>query len=458
MGESLPAALALLIHMRIVIVGAGAVGTYLAERLSLEGQDVVIIESTQSRVAELQASLDAMVVFGNGSSPATLVEAEVEKAELLIAVSDNDGANVLACHLAHEMGVPRTVARVEDPGLRDGLSKLGVDVVIEPRENAAQEVVDLIRGGGVSEIIEFGNGGLVLLGGRVTADAPLVGRKLSELREEYGEGEWVLAAVVRGSETIVIRGELTPILPGDHALIMTLKGSEQTALDLMGIELRQIKRVLIAGSNRLSSITARILVEEGYDVVIIEDEPVRCRRMSEEHPKALVIHGDPTEPDVLSDLDLDEKDAIVAMSGIDERNVLACLLGKALGASEAIMAVNRQSYVQILDKIEVDAMVSPRQAAANAILQFVRRGRVHSVVTFSDSDAEAIELEVTSGSVAVGKRLDELDLMQGAVIGGINRGNHCLVPTGATEVQARDRLIVFALPEAIREVEELFSE
>jgi len=457
-GDHLSAALALLVYMRIVIVGAGAVGTYLAERLSLEGQDVVIIESTQSRVAELQASLDAMVVYGNGSSPATLAEAEVEKAELLIAVSDNDGANVLACHLAHEMGVPRTVARVEDPGLRDGLSKLGVDVVIEPRENAAQEVIDLIRGGGVSEIIEFGNGGLVLLGGRVAPDSPLVGRKLSELREEYGDGEWVLAAVVRGSETIVVRGELIPIKPGDHALIMTLKGFEPIALELMGIEMHQIRRVLIAGSNRLSSITARMLVEEGFDVVIMEDEPVRCRRMSEEHPKALVIHGDPTEPDVLADLDIDEKDAIVAMSGIDERNVLSCLLGKAMGASEAIMAVNRQSYVQILDKIEVDAMVSSRQAAANAILQFVRRGRVHSVVTFSDSDAEAIELEVISGSEAVGKRLDELDLMQGAIIGGINRGNECLVPTGATEIRARDRLIVFALPEAIRAVEELFSE
>ncbi|MBT8200869.1 MAG: Trk system potassium transporter TrkA [Acidimicrobiia bacterium] len=444
--------------MRIVIVGAGAVGTYLAERLSLEGQDVVIIESTQARVAELQSKLDVMVVYGNGSSPITLAEAQVEKAELLIAVSDNDGANVLACHLAHEMGVPRTVARVEDPGLRDGLSKLGVDVVIEPRENAAQEVIDLIRGGGVSEIIEFGNGGLVLLGGRVGNDAPLVNHKLSELREQYGNGEWILAAVVRGSETMVVRGERTPILPGDHALIMTLKGSEQTALDLMGLEVHQIRRVLVAGSNRLSSLTAHMLVEDGFDVVIIEDEVDRCRRMSEEHPKALVIQGDPTDPEVLEDLDIDEKDAIVAMSGRDERNILACLLAKAMGASEAIMAVNRQSYVHILDKIEVDAMVSSRQAAANAILQFVRRGRVHSVVTFSDSDAEVIELEVIPRSDAVGMRLDELGLLGGAIIGGINRGSRCLVPTGATEIEPRDRLIVFALPEAIRAVEELFSE
>ncbi len=444
--------------MRIVIVGAGAVGTYLAERLSLEGQDVVIIESTPSRVAELQSSLDVMVVLGNGSSPVTLAEAEVDKAELLIAVSDNDGANVLACHLAHEMGVRRTVARVEDPGLRDGLSKLGVDVVIEPRENAAREVIDLIRGGGVSEIIEFGNGGLVLIGGRVGPDAPLVDRKLSELRQEYGNGEWVLAAVVRGGDTIVIRGERTPIEPGDHALIMTLKGHEDTALELMGLEVFQIRRVLIAGSNRLSSLTADLLIEDGYEVVIIENDLAGCHRMSEQHPKALVIHGDPTEPDVLADLDIDAKDAIVAMSEEDETNVLACLLGKALGVSEAIMAVNRQSYVQILNKIEVDAMVSSRQAAANAILQFVRRGRVHSVVTFSDSDAEAIELEVISGSVAVGKRLDELGLMNSAIIGGINRGNRCLVPTGATEIEARDRLIVFALPEAIRAVEELFSQ
>lgn len=438
--------------MRIVIVGAGAVGSYLAARLSNEGQDVVVIESDQARADELQSSLDALVLTGNGASPATLRQAQAPQADLLIAVSNSDGVNVLACHAGRLLGVKRTVARIEDPDLLAGIGDLGVDVVIDPGEMAAREVFDLVRQRGVSDIVEFADGQLTLVGGIVRDDSPLLGHTLEALRRSHDTFDWAVGAVVRHGETVPVRGE-TRIERDDHVLLVSHTDDLERARLLLRRERRRIERVIVLGATRVAELATDLLLEAGLDVVVIDHEQDRCRVLADRHPGALILCGSPTDPGVLGELGLGDTDAVAALSGWDDLNLTACLVGKALGASTALSRFHRLSYIGLLVGTSIDASVSSRLAAANAILHFVRRGRIHAVSTFKDTEAEALDIEIVAGSAADGTLVRDLDLPRTAVLGGIAREGQAFVPHGDTRLCGGDRVIVFAPPEAIPTVE-----
>ncbi len=441
--------------MRIVIVGAGAVGSYLAMRLSSEGQDVVVIESDERRAAEVQEELDVLVVVGNGASPNTLKQSDIGLADMLIAVSDSDGVNALACHTARNLGVERTVARIADSDLRAGVADLGVDVIIDPDEMAAQEVVGLVGQSGVSDIIEFADGQLTLLGGIARRGSPLVGHTIADLRAFNQDlGDWAVAAVVRGGDAIPVRGPTT-VRENDHVLVMVGSDNLAGARRLLGLDDVSVERVIVLGSTRIAERTVDLLAARRIEVVLIDPDEERCRYLAEHHPRALVINGDTTDPSVLANLGLDDTDAIAALSGWDDANLAGCFVGKALGASTAVARFQRLSYVGLLIGTGIDASVSPRLSAANAILRFVRRGRIHSVATFKDTRAEALDIEVEPGSSAAGYLLQEIDLPGNAVVGGVARNGRAFVPRGTTKIEPNDRLIVFVPPEAIHDVEAL---
>ncbi|MFQ5947825.1 MAG: Trk system potassium transporter TrkA [Acidimicrobiia bacterium] len=442
--------------MRIVIVGAGAVGSYLAERLSAEGQDVVVIESDAERVEELRSSLDALVVHGNGASPSVLADVGIEKAGLLIAVTSSDAVNVLVCHAGHRFEVARKIARVEDPALRDELEQLGVDVIIDPGEMLARELLLLVRRGGVSEITEFADGRLVLLGGHITNDAPVAGITLAELREKVTGWDWIVAALVRNGDTFVARGDTT-IEEDDHVLIMAKSDHTEEAIELLGLHEHRAEKVMILGATRLAELTAALFAENGINTVLVDKDAERCRSLAEHSERVVVVQGDPTDPKVLRSEGIENVDVVLALTGWDEVNILGSLVAKALGVSTAVARFHQVELVGLLAEAGIDAGVSSRLAAANAILRFVRRGRIHSVVTFQDTDAEAIELEVGTDSEAVGRSLIEIALPRSAIIGGVLRDDEAFVPRGVTVIEAGDRLIVFALPEAIPKIEKLFA-
>ncbi|HSJ34924.1 MAG TPA: Trk system potassium transporter TrkA [Acidimicrobiia bacterium] len=442
--------------MRIIIVGAGAVGSYLAGRLSGEGQDVLVIEADEDRAAELQDSIDALVMVGNGASITTLEKAGVSKSDLLIAVSNSDGANILACNTAHQLGVKRTVARIEDPGLREGVDRLGVDVVIDPSATASEELVALVRQTGVSELVYFADGDLVLVGGTVAPNSPLARAPLHQLRLRQAEWGWVVAAIVRHGETIVAHGD-TEVRAGDHALLMTTAAHVDRATALLGLERLHVDRVILMGSTRLSELTADAMARAGFSVVMVDPDRARCGAMAARHPKAVVVHGDPTDPAVMTDLEIGSSDAVLALTGWDEVNITACLVAKAMGAASTVARFNRIDYVSLLAGVGIDAAVSSRLLAASAILRFVRHGDIQQVVAFSDTDAEAIEVDVAAGAPAVGASLIELTLPRGVVVGGISRGGTTFVPDGSTRIREGDRIIFFSLPDNIEESSQLFA-
>lgn len=442
--------------MRIVIVGAGAVGSYLAERLSSGGQDVIVIEDNENRAAELQESIDALVLHGNGASVHMLEEARAGETDLLIAVTSSDGANILACYTGTQLGAKTTIARIEDSELREGADRLGVDMIIDPSATAAEELVGIVGLGGASELIQFADGKLVMVGARVAPNAPITEGPLRELRVRQAEWGWVVAALVRDGRTIVAHGD-TLVRAGDHALVMTIDEKVDEATKLIGVKRKHIDRAIIVGGTRLAEISADALAVAGLSVVLIDESPDRCRYLAGRHPDALVICGDPTDPEVLADLDLGPKDAVMALTGWDEVNLLSCLVGKASGAGMAISRFNRIAYVSLLSGLGIDAAVSARLMAASAILRFVRQGQVEQVATFSDTDAEAIEIEVADGSEAVDKSLLDLDLPVGVIIGGISRDGTTFVPDGSTVVRAGDHIIFFALPRDIAESSAIFT-
>jgi trk system potassium uptake protein TrkA len=440
--------------MRVVIVGAGAVGSYLAERLSLEGQDVVVIESDPARAAEVQEQIDCLVIHGNGASLEALEDARVEKADLFIAVSSSDAVNVLASNAAKRLGSPRRIARVEDPLLRDEAEHLGVDLLIDPTEATAKELTILVQQRGVSELIEFADGRLDLIGGYISPSAPIAHTTLEQLRRSVSAWSWLVVAVIRDGETMIARGS-TYIRPGDHVLFMTETDRTEEPFRLLGLSSTPAKKVAVFGATRLAALAAAELTQAGIKTVLIDGDLERIRAIAGDHPKVVAIQGDPTDPRLLRSEGLDSADVVLALTGWDEVNILSCLVAKALGVPVAIARFHRTDLVKLLAGVGIDTGVSTRVSAASEILRFVRRGRIHSVVTFQDSDAEAIEIEVGANSPTAGRAIRDLHLPREMIIGGVIRGSQVFVPRGETVIAVGDRLIVIALPEAIGHVEQL---
>ncbi len=442
--------------MRLVVIGAGGVGSYVAERLAAQAQDVVVIETDDATADELQAELDCLVIKGNGTNVTTLKEAGVADADLFLAVTNSDAANILAVHAAAELGAARRIARVEDPLLRDQALALGADAVIDPDESTAQDLLRLVSQRGVSELIEFGNGQLELVGGFIAPDAPVAGLTLTELRAMVEGWSWVVVAVIRGGETLIARGP-TKILPGDHVIVMAETDQAAEAFRLLGIHEHPARKVIVCGTTRGAVRTAELLAESGISTTLIDPDRDRVAEVAEKLPRVVCIHGDPTEPKVLRAEGIDASDAILALSGWDDVNILVCLVAKALGVGTAVARLGRFDLVRLLPGVGIDGAVSPKLSAANEILRFVRQGDVRAVVTFQDSDAEAIELQVRSTSAAAGRTLAELKLPRTLIIGGVIRGDDAFVPTGDTRVQTGDRLVIIAQPDGIPLVERLFG-
>ncbi len=438
--------------MHIVIIGAGAVGSYLAERLSQEGQDVVVVESDPIRAAELQREIDALVVNANGASPVALEEAGLAKSDLLIAVTSSDAVNVLAAHAGSRLSVPMTIARVEDPMLIDEAKALGVDLLIDPGETVARELISLLKQGGVSELIEFAGGRLDLVGGFIRPEAPVAGLSLAELRALVTGWTWVVVAVIRGGKTIIARGS-TRLRAGDHVLIMAETQKSDQAFQLLGWSHDPPEKIVILGATRTAQLTAQAAVEEGITTILIDNDVEKVSDIAERLPKVVCVWGDPTDPRLMRAEGAENADAIIALTGWDEVNLLGCLVGKAIGIENAIARFHRFDLVDILPGVGIDAGVSSRLSAANEILRFVRRGNIRSVATFQDSDAEAIEIEITASSAAANLTLAELHPSHEMIIGGVIRGEEVFVPRGQTKILPGDRLIVITSPEGLPAVE-----
>ncbi len=443
--------------VRIVIVGAGEVGFNTALMLSGEGHDVVLIEQNEALVERATEQLDALAIQGNGASPKLLAEAGVEKSDLLIAATNSDETNIIACLAAKAQGVPRTVARLHNPDYYDprepfAQNMFKIDFVIHTEQMAAEEIREALLVPGAVNVESFAGESIEVAEVILDADSPVVGLPV---REANLPEQSLIVGIVRGGEALVPRGD-TVLEVRDHVFLIGERRHVGRVVEVVATDTAPVREVMIFGGGRIGLRLAQALEQVGIAVKVIERDEARARYVASQLRKGLVLHEDGVSQDLLLQENVDRMDAFVAVTGDDRANLLAAMYARQLGARQTIAGISRTEFAPLSDALGVDITVSPRLLAAGAILRFVRRGDVVAV-TLLESGAEMIELRVPERCPAAGRPLSQVGFPQGALVGAILRNGRVIIPSGREMMQPGDDAVVFALAAAVGEVERLFA-
>lgn len=447
--------------MKIVIVGAGEVGFYLAQRLSLEKHELVIIDVDPEKCAHAQEALDVSVIQGNASDQSVLKEAGLESADMLIAASGVDEINLIACMVASKLGVKRKIARVRNPDYYEEKSilkpeDLGVDLFIHPEEEVIEEITRLLMRASASEVVEFENGKIVVVGLKLDDRCPNLNKPLKEVGSEEERRNVRVVAMLKGDKTIIPTGE-DYFSKNDQLFVIAKKESLSHVLSLTGKTDQKLDRIMILGGGKIGRGLAEKL-ERQMEVTLVESNREKSVRIASQLKRTAVYQADGMEIDTLAREGLLNMDAFIAVTSDDENNILSCLLAKHLGIHKTIALVNKQTYLPLLPVIGIDSTVNVRLSTANAILRFIRRGAILSAATFHGIDAEAIEFEVMRSSRVIGKPLKDLGLPKGSLVAAVVRQGEVFIPYGKSVLEPGDKVIVFALPKAISAIEKRFSQ
>lgn len=446
--------------MKIVIIGAGEVGFFLAQRLSMEKHDLVIIDRDPIKCAHAQEALDISVVEGDASSQSVLKEANLESADMLIAASGVDEINLIACLIASKMGVKKKIARVRNPEYYEKTSilkpeDLGVDFFIHPEEEVIEEITRLLLRASASEVVEFEEGKIVVVGLKLDAQCPNLNRPLKEIGKEVERENIRVVAMLKGDRTIIPTGE-DFFSKNDQIFVVAKKESLPHVLSLAGKTDQRLDRIMILGGGKIGRGLAAKL-ESRIEVILVESNKEKSIKIASQLKRTTVYQADGTEIDTLAREGLLNMDAFIAVTGDDENNILSCLLAKHLGIHKTIALVNKPTYLPLLPVIGIDSTVNVRLSTAAAILRFIRRGAILSAATFHGIEAEAIEFEITRSNKITGKPLKDLGLPKGSLIAAVVRRGETFIPHGNSQLEAGDKVIVFALPKAIPAIEKKFS-
>lgn len=447
--------------MKVITVGAGEVGFHIADRLSREGHDVTIIEQDPEKEAELRTKVNALVLRGSGASADVLEEAQIDDADLFIAVTDQDEVNLIACLLANEYRVPKIIARIKSleyakSGWRSNAARMGIDLLINPQTVVADEICDIVAYPAATEVAEFAQGKVVFLGYPIGEGSPLDGISLRELGDLRGIYRLVVTAVQREDETLIPRGD--DVIKKGDVLYFVCNKRELPAINyLFGFEKRKAKTVFILGGGRVGYSVARRLSRLKYRVKVIDHNRDHCEQLAQDFDDVLVLNAEGTDIDTLRNEGIEEADVFIAVTQDEKTNILCSLLAKKNGAKRVIALVNQPTFVSLAPSLGVDVCVSPRLASASAILKHVRRGEILSLAVLEQCDAEVLEMSMPATAGILGKPLHAIQVPRGAIVGAITRGEEVIIPGGEDMLLADDHVIVFALPKAVSEVEEFFS-
>ncbi len=445
--------------MRIIIAGAGDVGFHLAELLAFENQDIVLIDIDQQVLDYAGSHLDVLTLVGDATSIDVLSRARVEQANLVLAVTTSEKTNLVTAILAKKMGAKKVIARISneeylEPAHMQTILSLGLDHLISPRMLAAKEIKRLICQCSFTDVFEFENGKLSLVGITLDATSDLVNTPLADISRSGASVDIRPIAVLRGHETIIPRGN-TVLRSNDHIYFITQPEHSNELERLVGKQNKQIKRIMILGGNDLAISTARLL-QDDFQLTIVERSSVLCKELNEKLHNVLVINGDYTNFDLLEEEGLSQMDAFIALTKNSETNIIACLTAKNHGVFKTIAQVENKEYVHISQNIGVDTLINKKLIAANNIFRFVRKGQVEAITSLQGVNAEVIEYAITRNNKLTRKPLRDLHFPQTALVGGVIRGEATFIPDGNFQLQLDDRVIIFALPEAISRLEELF--
>jgi len=440
--------------MKIVILGAGEVGVHIASSLVSEQHDLVVIERDPTKVAQLQSTMDILAVAGDGCDARILREHGVNGADLFFAVTNNDAVNMLAALTARRLGAGRSVVRIGD--LRLGANPLideDPDILpLYPERLVAEEILSLTRVPGANKARFFAEGRLVLLQARPSNAADIYGRPLKDL---HGPEGWVLTGLCRESKITIPRGD-TVLRRGDLLYAVGRTEGVTEYLESIGVDSQPTKNVVIAGAGQVGQWLAKLLVQQKIRVTVIQRGASRAFDMAAEVPEALVLRGDAREPAILREAGVENADFFVAATQQDEVNMLSSLLARELGARKVVALYNKPEFSSLLQAVRVDLPLSPRMMVAGVILRMVHRREIVSLDLVEGGDAEVVQFEVPAKAKVLRRKLKNLNLPRGAIVGAVARDEELFVPTGDFQFQEGDRALLFLLAEALPAMERIF--
>lgn len=448
--------------MKVVIVGAGEVGYNIASRLALENKNVIVVDSDADAVRRVSENIDVQSLIGSGSSPAVLKEAGIKEAEILLAVTDSDEINLVACLVADIIS-PATIklARVRNGDFdiyHDNFREKSphIDRIINPEIEVIKTIERLMSVPGAVDVGEFADGRVKFVGIRIDKDARLAGASLSDLPSIIGKQRTLIAAIVR-EEQLIIPGGSDRLMAGDLVYFISEKDKLADTLEAFDKHTQPLQRVLIVGGGRIGFRLATLLEEKSVHTKIIEKDPDRCRELAEHLNKVIVLHGDGSDQNLLIEENIQDMDVVVTLTHDEETNILVSLLAKRLGAKNTITRISKFSYFPLMSTIGIEQVVSPRLSAINTILQHIRRGKVLSAISIKGEQAEVLEAIALETSDIVGKPLMKVSFPKGAILIGIIRGEEIIIPSGKSVIEPDDRVIIFAKKQAIPKIEKILT-
>jgi trk system potassium uptake protein TrkA len=447
--------------MSIIIIGAGEVGYNVARRLSREREDIVVIDKDEEKIKRVSETLDVHAIHGSGSSMAVLRKAGIEEAEIVVAATDSDEVNMLSCLVAGVQAiVPRKIARIKDSEYASnmlilGEDRLDIDLVINTDQEMVASIMRILETPAALDVVDFANERIRMASVFVEKGNPIIGKHMIDLKTLYPDLRVIIAAIYRDNHLIVPTGK-DKIMEGDLVFII----GEPSTIGILLAPLNRyhnsvLKRVMIFGGNNVGLSLAKILEAKGIHPKIIEPSEERCEFLASELDKTMVLKGDFTSQELLEEENVSEMDAFVAVTPEEEKNILISLLAKRMGARRVVSSINRAAYLPLVYQIGVDVAISSSLIAVNKILQHIRRGKIANVVTLLEEQAEVIEIEALETSDLINKRLKDLRLPKGVLVGAIFRGEELMIPSGETVILPGDKVAMVIASSAMKQVEKM---
>ena len=452
--------------MKVIICGAGQVGSNIARYLASEGADITVIDQSRELVEKLTDSLDVKGIAGFASHPEVLDQAGAADTDVVLAVTQADEVNMVACQVCHSIfEVPTKIARIRNQSYLDPMwadifsgNHMPIDVIISPELEVARAISRRLVTPGAFDVIPLADGRVSLIGVHCTPETPILNTPLRQLTELFPDLHIVVVGIQRDSRSIVPHGD-DELLPDDQVYFVAETSHLPRAMATFGHEESQARRVIIIGGGKIGLSLAKTVEENQphVSIKIIEAQKKRAEVVAQTLSRAVVIHGDALDTEILEEANVKAADMVVAVSNDDEVNILASLLAKRYGCRRAATLVNKTSYGPLIGNLGIDTVVSPRAITISTILQHVRRGRIRSVHSLAEGLGEVIEAEALETSGLVGVPIREADLPEGMLVGAIVRRDEVIIPRGDTVIRAKDRVIIYATTAAVKKVEKLFA-
>ena len=453
--------------MKAIIIGAGEVGFHTAKLLTVDNNDVVLIDESEDACQRVNEHLDLQTLCGPGASPVLLKDAGINDAELIIAVTNSDEINMLACQIADRYGVETKIARVSNPHYfseESGLTPqdFGIDLLVNPEHLCVEEFMRLLRTPEAREIVEFEDGRIQLAAFRIKRQNPFVGKSLKELDKEGAISDIRFAAIKRpGAPNIIIPKGKDVLMQGDDVFVIGSGFAMEQLFRVFGIIINaHLDRVIIVGASAIGIELARVLEENGTDVKLIESDEELAELASQSLKRTTVLGGDYLQLKLLEEAGIEGVDGFVSVTGDDEDDIMACMMAKEHGAQRALALIQKPRYLPLLARIpRLDGVVSRHLSVVSNLLKLIRRGNIVSVASLHEIDAEVIEIITGVNAKIAHKEIGALKTRfpENACIGAILRRENLIIPYGETVIQPADRVIVFSMPEAIPVVEDMFA-